>query len=852
MGLRVLLLDTKPSNPNHYICLAIFHALQKHPGVEAVYLASFGDAIALAQRHQCNLFFAFDGEGLHVDLCQRLKAICGYSLVWNTEDPYELPVNLAHATLFDHIYTNDSASVTAYGGKATHLPLAASQEFQYHPVLENSDCRYDLFFAGTAWPNRVQLIGKLANLMDGSLRMKLAMPTNEHLPAIENLPLAPSVYNWRTSNIEFARFANQSRITLGLHRDFSTTPGAPTAALTPGPRIFEVAMAGGFQLVDHALAETNQFFTLGTELVTFDGEQDCLDKVDYFLRHPDERVAIAKAAQAKALEAHTYSARIDAILASLPTSVAQGLVSNGAKDKDSDAMVPNLDVTSNTGFTNNVMKSASSRKRRVLYVTHNLVGENMWGGVELYQDAMRKQLGDVVDIYFYCPMSTPEEEYKKYGLFNERLELIDEFVVNAPWNLRLLSCNERERIFSQLLIKHQIDLVHFQHLMLHVPSLPFIASALGVPTMYTWHDYYGICMKFNLVGMYGNYCGVETMPLSGCDACLYEFATPGSQVIRREFYARMFEKMTVIHVSTQEVLDRVKAVFPTIADTQFAIQGIPLAHPPAKGVLEEHAKAIKNNKRMQAVIFGNFTVTKGSKQLLHMMEGLRDCPVDIHIHGRIDDDVFGLVENLNVPNAFFHGPYHPKEIAQILASKDIAIFSAIWPETYSLALSEVVLSGVVPVAPNLGAFSVRITDRINGFLYQDRNIGQLISVVQELVYAPNLVARARAQLSLVPTEQIPEHSQWLRQVYGRMLSLVSGMSAPATEALKAIQGFNLKDCGILLNHPVWTTPTQEVKVARIATLTVAQPLPKRIWHYYKANGLLGVAKRLARVRVRVS
>jgi hypothetical protein len=240
-----------------------------------------------------------------------------------------------------------------------------------------------------------------------------------------------------------------------------------------------------------------------------------------------------------------------------------------------------------------------------------------------------------------------------------------------------------------------------------------------------------------------------------------------------------------------------------------------------------------------------------------MMEGLRDCPVDIHIHGRIDDDVFGMVENLNVPNTFFHGPYHPKEISRVLANKDIAIFSAIWPETYSLALSEVVLSGVVPVAPNLGAFSVRITDRMNGFLYQDRNIGQLISVVQELVYAPSLVAQARAQLSLVPTEQILEHSQWLKQVYGQMLSLVSGMPAlatiaPATIALEANQSFNLKDCGILLNHPVWTTPTQEVKVARIATLSVAQPLPKRIWHYYKANGLLGVAKRLARVRVRVS
>lgn len=837
MRLKVLLLDTKPSNPNHYICLAIYYALQKHPKIEAVYLASFGDAITLAQSNHCNLFFAFDGEGLNTEICQRLREICGYAIVWNTEDPYELPVNLAHADLFDHVFTNDSASVSAYGGKATHLPLAASEEFQYHPVLWNGACRYDLFFAGTAWPNRVQLIGRLANLMDGSLRMKLAMPSNAHLPVIDNLPFAPSVYSWRTSNIEFARFANQSRITLGLHRDFSTTPGAPTLAMTPGPRIFEVAMAGGFQLVDQALAEAGQFFLLGSELVTFNGEKDCLEKVDYFLRHPDERVAIAKAAQAKALEVHTYGARIDAILAGLSSQV---LALKGLNDINADAGTLSL---------NNVTKSMGSSKRRVLYVTHNLVGENAWGGIELYQDAMRKQLDADFEIYFYCPIGTPEEDCKKYGLFNERMEQIDEFVVNTPWNLRQLSCDAREHIFSRALIKHHIDLVHFQHLMLHVPSLPFIASALGIPTMYTWHDYYGICMKFNLVGMYGNYCGVETMPLSGCDVCLHEFVTPGSQVVRREFYARMFEKINVIHVGTQEVLDRVKAVYPTISDAQFAIQGIPLALSPPKEVLEEHSKAIESNERMQAIVFGNFTVTKGAGQLLHAMKGLQDHPIDIHVHGRIDKDIAHVPQELNLANVFFHGDYRPDEVYKILVNKDIAIFSPLWPETYSLALSEIVLSGVVPVAPNLGAFSVRITDRVNGFLYEDRNVGQLINVIQELIYAPVLVSQARTRLHLIPTEKISKHSQWLEEKYGHLLSLNSKIPDHAIACTQESQDLCLKDCGILLNHSALTAPIQEFSKKSAVTVSAAKSMPERIWYYYKVNGFLGVLRRLTRVIV---
>ena len=821
MKFKVLLLDTKPSNPNHYICLAIYFALQKHPKIEAVYLASFGDAITLAQINHCNLFFAFDGEGLNTEICRRLKEICGYAIVWNTEDPYELPVNLANADLFDHVFTNDSASVWAYGGKATHLPLAASEEFQYHPVLENAACRYDLFFAGTAWPNRVQLISKLANLIDGSLRIKLAMPTNQYLPSIKDIPFPPSFYSWRTSNIEFARFANRSRITLGLHRDFSTTPGAPTVALTPGPRIFEVAMAGGFQLVDQALAETENLFLLGQEIISFNGEKDCLEKVDHYINHSEERVTIAKAAQERALKVHTYESRIDVIISSLPKL---------AVNKIELSLSPPVD-----------------QRNRLLLVTHNFIQNSEWGGVEIYQEILRKNLKDEFEIYFYAPIGASKEGCCQYGLFDSDLNLVEEYSTNQSWNSRILSCEDRERFFSTLLIKYKIDLIHFQHLLLHTPSMPLIANALGIPCAFTWHDYYGACVKFNLIGMYGAYCGVEDMPLSGCDACLSQFATPGGQSIRREFYARMFEKMNVIHVATQEVKDRVMAVYPTLIDSQFVIRGIP--HSQAQLNLGGH----RDNKRIQAVILGNFTISKGAGQLLHVLQGLKDVPIDIHIHGRIDDDAIEAVEKLDCPNAFFHGAYLPDETPKILANKDIAIFSPVWPETYSLTLSEVVLSGVVPIAPDLGAFSARLKDSVNGFLYENRNIGHLTSLVRELVYSPEQIKRVRMQLSSILTESSGDHVKWIRDIYHRMINKSSRLKVEEGDEL-SVTAFILKDCGILLNHPVWTEANQSIQAVQNAE--IAQDINnmyflKRIFRYFQANGLLATIKRLKQVRVKL-
>jgi glycosyltransferase involved in cell wall biosynthesis/spore maturation protein CgeB len=792
--------------------------LQKNSRVEGVYLAKFSDAINLAKKNKCNLFLAFDGESLNPYLCQRLREICGYSVVWNTEDPYELPTNLVNSKLFDMVFTNDSASVIAYSQKGRHLPLAASEYFQFHPVLDESEYLYDIFFAGTAWPNRVDLIRKISSLLDGSLRVKIAMPTNIHLPEIQNLPYPQSFYNWRTSNIEFARFANKSRITLGLHRDFSSSPGAPTIALTPGPRLFEVAMAGGFQLVDKSVVESNVFFDLKKELVTFDGKEDCLEKIGYYLANSGERISIAKAAQTKTLEIHTYEGRIDSLLSMLPKIFDDHqLISSDIKN------LP--------------------RRKKILFVTHNKVNQSDWGGVELYQDSIRVNFFGNYEIYFLSPSAILDHEYKSYGLYDENLNILEEFKVSTPWTSDLLSCEERERFFSKLLIKYQIDLVHFQHLLLNAPSLPFIASALGLPTVYTWHDYYGICKKFNLVGMYGRYCEVVNMPLDGCDACLRQSNARGSQSIRREFFARMFEIIDLHHVSTKDVLERVRGVYGTLMLDRFSIHGVAVPLHKNGGELQSS----KESKPLQAVIFGNFTITKGAEQFLLLLEGLADEPIEFHVHGRIDPGCLEAIKRVRSSNVTFYGAYNGSEISEILSGKDIAIFGSIWPETYSIALSEVVHGGVVPIAPRLGAFLDRIKDGINGFLYEDRNVGEMIQIVRQLAYFPQKLEFVRNNLKSIPVANLEEHNKWLRDAYDKLLQ----SSQEKNESMLVDNGFVLRDCGILLNNmQLQTAPNvldseQIMNCAKISSTS----LHSRVINYYQRYGAWRTLMRIFRVKV---
>ena len=62
-------------------------------------------------------------------------------------------------------------------------------------------------------------------------------------------------------------------------------------------RVFEVLAAGGFLLTDRLTPESglSMLFEEGKHLVTFDGEVDLYEKLNYYLRHPQEAQAIARA-----------------------------------------------------------------------------------------------------------------------------------------------------------------------------------------------------------------------------------------------------------------------------------------------------------------------------------------------------------------------------------------------------------------------------------------------------------------------------------------------------------------------------------------------------------------------------
>ena len=78
-------------------------------------------------------------------------------------------------------------------------------------------------------------------------------------------------------------------------------------------RAWDIMGAGGFLLSNYQ-ADFFDFFTPGEDFDYFDGAEDLLSKIEYYLSHEKERMEIARNAYQKVAEAQTYRHRLSAML----------------------------------------------------------------------------------------------------------------------------------------------------------------------------------------------------------------------------------------------------------------------------------------------------------------------------------------------------------------------------------------------------------------------------------------------------------------------------------------------------------------------------------------------------------
>src|SRR5208337_813696 len=214
--LRLLILNTLEPNLNAHLTHAVAEGFASVLGPDRVYVAQYADACALFRKARCNAVLLLNGRAMRTAILQELLRLSPRSFLWTTDDPFELSANLRRATGFDHVFTNDQGSLADYAGKAHHMPLAACVSDEPVPL----ERRYrDIFFAGTAWPNRVTLLRNLIPRLDG-LKTQFLLPYNAPRRK-PSLPIPECDWNIRLGSADLLTAARYSKVALYLERDVS-------------------------------------------------------------------------------------------------------------------------------------------------------------------------------------------------------------------------------------------------------------------------------------------------------------------------------------------------------------------------------------------------------------------------------------------------------------------------------------------------------------------------------------------------------------------------------------------------------------------------------------------------------
>lgn len=221
-----------------------------------------------------------------------------------TESPYEdvhqsqwLDISNTGVKVDLTVFTNDLSSATVHGWQ--YLPPAYDPAVHKpSPFLEEHEC--DVLMVGTGWPER-QAFLEAVDWTGIDLRL--------YGPWMTITPSSPLHRFYRPqiiSNDYIASMYNSAKICINFHRKSDH-------AMTPGPRCYEIAACGAFQLSDPRPGLLGLF---GDSVPTFDSPAELEGLIRRFLANPERRTDAALKSRER-VKAETFDNRAAVMMAAI-------------------------------------------------------------------------------------------------------------------------------------------------------------------------------------------------------------------------------------------------------------------------------------------------------------------------------------------------------------------------------------------------------------------------------------------------------------------------------------------------------------------------------------------------------
>lgn len=266
--------------------------------------------VSLALETRPDIAIVTGGHRITASTVKTLKDNSIETVLWTIDPPLNFQPIIDAAPLYDYIFCQGTEAVELldHAGidRAHWLPVACDP-FHHRPIElsmgEKKHYSNDLVFVGSCYPNRVELFEKLTDFDlgiwgPGWEKLHLDSPLKRFLRGGQ---LKPEVW---------LKIYSASKIVLASHYQ---DPQNRFPVYQASPRIFEALACGAFVISD-AQRDVFSLFKEGVHLERFVDSKDLIEKIKYYLDHPEERKRIAEQGYNEVTQKHTYVHRIERLI----------------------------------------------------------------------------------------------------------------------------------------------------------------------------------------------------------------------------------------------------------------------------------------------------------------------------------------------------------------------------------------------------------------------------------------------------------------------------------------------------------------------------------------------------------
>lgn len=384
-----------------------------------------------------------------------------------------------------------------------------------------------------------------------------------------------------------------------------------------------------------------------------------------------------------------------------------------------------------------------------------------------------------------------------------------------------------DSIFRRIVSEEKPDIIHFQHIPYLSGNLPEIAHQMGVPGVFTLHDYWYMCYRSQLIRP-----GLGTCPgPSGglfCASCLDAAPNGAAPAFRLPLLQRVLElpkvrklnlkdkippdmkaklkklllrqTPSVTHETIQNPyivtilenkyrLDFFKRqlVFPDFVlspsvhlKRRYESEGFrEIVHLPLGFYRVKKVETLPFAGKLRIAYLGNLMPFKGPDVILRELSGLereKQKMLELNFHGRMNDkEYFKSLEELadGFPQGVvtFHGGYRSDtDLHGIFSRNHLVIFPSLWEENYPLVVREALLHGVPVIGSKLGGVPEAIEEGVNGFVFDPYKEGDLREKISVILGNPGVIETLTRGARDTKIESMEDHVEKILGIYVKLIS----------------------------------------------------------------------------------